>query len=627
MDKLNRSISRFFNKATTALTFISGFLILIGFIAMEFYGNKLTQDVTYLTATVLSGAPILHRALSGLRYKAVGIEVLVSIAVIGALFIGEYTEAAVVTFLFQFGSFLEQRTLSKTRSAIKLLTEMAPATAWRLSDPGAEAEEIDADDVEIDDLLLVKTGGKVAVDGVITDGEGYLNEASINGESVPAHKVVGDTVYAGTLLDGGHIQMRATRVGEDTSFAKIIALVEEAQDAKSPAERFIDRFAKWYTPAVVVLAALVYLITKNLEIAITVLVLGCPGALVIGAPVANVAGIGRGARDHVLLKGGESVSTFAKTDVFLFDKTGTLTIGRPDVTEIYHYSDKPELALTITALVEKSSDHPLAKAIVNYAKEQNLDLDEVVLTETHKGRGMEATINGKRILVGNERLMTENGMTLSEEQLRDTASVQNNGASVVLVAEDGVILLLLGVADKIKSDAREAIAALKTAGIKRTIMLTGDNQKTAAAVARQIGIDEVRAELLPEDKLTVVHELQASGLNVAFVGDGVNDSPALAQADTGIGMGGGTDVAIETSDVVLIRSELSSVLTALRLSKKTVRVLRQNIIIAVGTVLMLLLGLFLGYVYMSIGMLVHEASILVVILNAMRLLYKRKSKT
>ncbi len=627
MDKLNRSISRFFNKATTALTFISGFLILIGFIAMEFYGNKLIQDVTYLTATVLSGAPILHRALSGLRYKAVGIEVLVSIAVIGALFIGEYTEAAVVTFLFQFGSFLEQRTLSKTRSAIKLLTEMAPATAWRLSDPGAEAEEIDADDVEIDDLLLVKTGGKVAVDGVITDGEGYLNEASINGESVPAHKVVGDTVYAGTLLDGGHIQMRATRVGEDTSFAKIIALVEEAQDAKSPAERFIDRFAKWYTPAVVVLAALVYLITKNLEIAITVLVLGCPGALVIGAPVANVAGIGRGARDHVLLKGGESVSTFAKTDVFLFDKTGTLTIGRPDVTEIYHYSDKPEHALTITALVEKSSDHPLAKAIVNYAKEQNLDLDEVVLTETHKGRGMEATINGKRILVGNERLMTENGMILSEEQLRDIASVQNNGASVVLVAEDGVILLLLGVADKIKSDAREAIAALKAAGIKRTIMLTGDNQKTAAAVARQIGIDEVRAELLPEDKLTVVHELQASGLNVAFVGDGVNDSPALAQADTGIGMGGGTDVAIETSDVVLIRSELSSVLTALRLSKKTVRVLRQNIIIAVGTVLMLLLGLFLGYVYMSIGMLVHEASILVVILNAMRLLYKRKSKT
>ena len=624
MNKWNRKLNQFFKKYTTPFTFAAGILTVLGYLAEHLTDMRTATIICYLVATVLAWLPILFRAITGLRMKAIGIEVLVSIAVLGALFIGEYSEAAIVTFLFQFGTYLEQRTLQKTRSAIRMLTEMAPATAWRLESKTAEPEEIDAAEVEEDTLLLVKTGGKVAVDGIIEFGEGYLNEASINGESVPIHKVVGDQVYAGTILDSGTLQMRATRVGEDTTFSKIIALVEEAQDAKSPAERFIDRFAKWYTPAVVVIAALVLLITRNLDTAITVLVLACPGALVIGAPVANVAGIGRGARDSVLLKGGDSVTTFAKVDTFLFDKTGTLTIGHPDVTKVYSYTENIPSAMKMAAALENTSDHPLAKAIVNYVKKQDIAVEKAVASETLKGLGVRADIDGNVVIAGSKRMMTEQGITLTKEQQRDLQEAQRNGASTVLISENEKILLLFAISDKIKDGAAETIANLKRLGIKKTVMLTGDNRKTAEAVAAEIGIDEVQAELLPENKLSVIQKMQREGRIVAFVGDGVNDSPALAAADTGIAMGGGTDVAVETSDVVLMRSNLESIPVAIKLAKRTVSVLQQNIVIAVSTVLLLLAGLFAGYIRMASGMFIHEASILVVILNAMRLLHRTK---
>ena len=624
MNKWNRKLNQFFKKYTTPFTFAAGILTVLGYLAEHLTDMRTATIICYLVATVLAWLPILFRAITGLRMKAIGIEVLVSIAVLGALFIGEYSEAAIVTFLFQFGTYLEQRTLQKTRSAIRMLTEMAPATAWRLESKTAEPEEIDAAEVEENTLLLVKTGGKVAVDGIIEFGEGYLNEASINGESVPIHKVVGDQVYAGTILDSGTLQMRATRVGEDTTFSKIIALVEEAQDAKSPAERFIDRFAKWYTPAVVVIAALVLLITCNLDTAITVLVLACPGALVIGAPVANVAGIGRGARDSVLLKGGDSVTTFAKVDTFLFDKTGTLTIGHPDVTKVYSYTENIPSAMKMAAALENTSDHPLAKAIVNYVKKQDIAVEKAVASETLKGFGVRADIDGNVVIAGSKRMMTEQGITLTKEQQRDLQEAQRNGASTVLISENEKILLLFAISDKIKDGAAETIANLKRLGIKKTVMLTGDNRKTAEAVAAEIGIDEVQAELLPENKLSVIQKMQREGRIVAFVGDGVNDSPALAAADTGIAMGGGTDVAVETSDVVLMRSNLESIPVAIKLAKRTVSVLQQNIVIAVSTVLLLLAGLFAGYIRMASGMFIHEASILVVILNAMRLLHRTK---
>ncbi|QAT50908.1 cation-translocating P-type ATPase [Caproiciproducens sp. NJN-50] len=625
MKKFERKLLGLTKRYAAPLTFAAGALTVIGYTAERLTGWKALIIAAYLVATVLAGLPILFKALTGVRMKTVGIELLLSIAVIGALYIGEYSEAAIVTFLFQFGTYLEQRTLNKTKSAIRTLTEMAPATAWRLDSSGAV--EISADEVEEGNRLLVKTGGKVAVDGMVESGEGYLDEASINGESTPAHKGPGDQIFAGTILDSGTLEMRATKVGEDTTFAKIIALVEEAQDAKSPAERFIDRFAKWYTPVVVVLAVTAWLITRNLDTAITVLVLACPGALVIGAPVANVAGIGRGARNGTLLKGGDSVHTFAKTDTMVFDKTGTLTVGHPSVTALYPYTDNIPKALELAAAVESASDHPLAAAIVNYAKDRGAESSETIHSEAEKGLGLRAEINGRSVLAGSARMMEANGIPLTESQRHDLAEAQNRGATTVLLAVGGKILLLFAISDAVKPGAAQMISDLYKLGVKRTVMLTGDNRKTAEAVATKIGLSEARAELLPQDKLAAVKAMQREGHVVAFVGDGVNDSPALAAADTGIAMGGGTDVAVETSDVVLIRSNLESIPIALRLAKRTVGLTRQNIVIAVSTVFLLLAGLFAGYIHMASGMFVHEASVLVVILNAMRLLRPaRKNK-
>lgn len=455
-------------------------------------------------------------------------------------------------------------------------------------------------------------------------GDGYAAEASITGEPIAKHKTVGDTVYAGTILDSGTIQMRATKVGEDTTFAKIIALVEEAQDAKSPVERFIDKFAKYYTPAVIAIAAAVFIFTRNVDTAITVLVLACPGALVIGAPIANVAGIGRGAQEGILLKGGDSIHTFSKTDTVVFDKTGTLTEGVPEVCIQKNYSEEANQVLALAASVERASDHPLANAVIRYAAD--LPSYEAESVQNIKGCGMDASICGHRVLIGNRKLMEQNGIELTEQVLNDLSEVQNSGASIALIAVDGKIETLLGISDTLKADAKDGISRLKAMGIADIIMLTGDNASTASAIAAQLGIADYRAELLPEDKLTVIRELQNKGRTVTFVGDGINDSPALAAADTGIAMGSGTDVAIDNSDVVLIKSDLKSLVRSLKLSKETVRTLYENIAIAVGTVVLLLIGLFAGYIHMSIGMLIHEASILVVILNAMRLLIHNKKE-
>lgn len=623
MLKLNAWIKRF----SIPILCGAGILIALATAFSHIFSVKIVADVCFIAAFVLSGVPILLRAIQALRFKTVSIELLVSIAAIGACVIGEFNESAIVTFLFQFGSFLEQKTMKKTRSAIRALTEMAPTTAWRIIENGAEdafeTEEIDADEVEIGDILLVKAGGKIASDGVVVKGDGYAAEASITGEPIAKHKTVGDTVYAGTILDSGTIQMRATKVGEDTTFAKIIALVEEAQDAKSPVERFIDKFAKYYTPAVIAIAAAVFIFTRNVDTAITVLVLACPGTLVIGAPIANVAGIGRGAQEGILLKGGDSIHTFSKTNTVVFDKTGTLTEGVPEVCVQKDYSNKATQALALAASVEKASDHPLANAVIRYAAD--LPSYEAESVQTIKGCGMDASICGHRVLIGNRKLMEQNGIELTEQVLSDLSEVQNS-ASIALIAVDGKAEMLLGISDKLKADAKDSISRLKNMGIADIIMLTGDNACTASAIAAQLGITEYRAELLPEDKLTVIRELQSKGRTVTFVGDGINDSPALAAADTGIAMGSGTDVAIDNSDVVLIKSDLKSLVRSLKLSKKAVLTLYENIAIAVGTVVLLLIGLFAGYIHMSIGMLIHEASILVVILNAMRLWVHNKKE-
>lgn len=579
-------------------------------------------DLPLIIASIIGLLPIAIQAYQALKVKVVSIDVLVTIAVLGAFLIQNYEESSIVTFLFLFGAYLELRTLNKTRSAIKELTEMAPESALKLMDDGSFTE-VEVEEVNVDDILLVKTGAKVPVDGIVINGEGFINEASITGESLPVDKKEGSFVYAGTILENGTIQIKAEKVGEDTTFGKIIELVEEAQDSKSEAERFIDRFSKWYTPTVLLIGIVVGLITRNIELAITILVLGCPGALVIGVPVSNVAGIGNGARQGVLLKGSEVINDFSRVDTILFDKTGTLTVGNPKVSVENHYS-KNKKVLGYLSSIERESDHPLGKAIINHIGD--VPLYAVLNTNVVKGGGIIATVDGHRVIVGNVSIMNQENIVLDDQVLKDIEDLERKGNSLVLTAVDGKLEVMMGIKDTIRPGVKKDLNKLKKLGVKNLIVLSGDNQGTVDLVAEELGLTEAHGNMLPEDKSNYVKQLQAKGQLVAFVGDGVNDSPSLAMADIGIAMGSGTDVAIETSDVVLMNSDLSKLPIALGLTKATSRNMKQNIFIAVGVVIFLLLSLILSkWMNMSIGMLVHEASILVVILNGMRLLrYKLK---
>ena len=605
------------------ITLLSGILILIAFTGKFGFKNEVLALWSLALASIMGVAPIAIQAYQALRVRVVSIDLLVTIAVAGAFLIKNLEESAIVTFLFLFGAYLEQRTLNKTRSAIKELTEMAPESALKQMENG-EFIEVKIDEVNVGDILLVKTGAKVPVDGSVLAGEGYVNEASITGESLPVGKEKGATVYAGTILENGTLQIIADRVGEDTTFGRIIELVEEAQDSKSKAERFIDRFAKHYTPAVLALAFIVWLFSHDIELAITILVLGCPGALVIGVPVSNVAGIGNGARHGVLLKGSEVIDDFSKVDTIVFDKTGTLTMGKPEVTEEEFYGENVEEVLACLASVERESDHPLATAVVEYIGETKLY--PVEKTNVIKGAGVVARVNGRRVAVGNVALMERENVPLDEKARAGIARFEANGNSLVLTAIDGELKALLGIRDQIRPGVKEDLQRLKRLGVKNLVVLSGDNQGTVDLVARELGLTEAHGGMLPKDKAAYVEELIARGHTVAFVGDGVNDSPSLARAQIGIAMGGGTDVAIETSDVVLMNSDFRRLPHALGLAKATAGNMRQNILIAVGVVLALLASLiFSEWMNMSIGMLVHEASILAVILNGMRLLrYKSR---
>lgn len=606
-------------KYSNQLTGLSALLILIAYSGKYLLNSYFLWAFALLLATFIGLVPIAFQAVQALKFKQVSIELLVSIAVIAALFIQEYEESAIVTFLFAFGAFLEKKTLEKTRSSIKSLTEITPSTALRIS-----GEVIDIDDVKINDELLVKTGAQIPVDGSIYEGAGFVNESSISGESAEIKKGVGDKVFAGTLLENGSLLIQAEKVGEDTTFGKIIELVEEAQDTKSSAEKFIDRFAKYYTPSVLVLSFLIFIVSQDIKLAITLLVLGCPGALVIGPPVSNVAGIGNGAKKGILIKGGNIMTNFSQTDLLLFDKTGTLTKGKTQVSITKNYGASTEL-INQVAMLESQSDHPLAKAIIDEIGEfTKVPLQNI---EVIKGQG----ISADHLLIGNEKLLENHQIFLNAQQKNDLMKLQKHGLSTVLIADDKV-RLLYGITDKIRPNVKETLTRLKKQGIKELIMLTGDNESTAQSIAQQVGISQVYANLLPEDKAKIVQDYKLAGKKVAFIGDGINDSPSIALADVGIAMSSGTDIAIETSDIVLMSSNFDNLSYAHSLAKSTRKNMRQNILIALFVVIFLLSGLILGnssgfigqYVNMATGMFVHEASILLVILNAMRLIPHKK---
>lgn len=601
------------------ITLVSGILIFVGFFGMFGLKNETIFELTLIVASIIGLIPIALQAYQALKVKVVSIDVLVTIAVFGAFIIKNYEESAIVTFLFLFGAYLEQRTLNKTRSAIKELTDMAPETAVKQMENG-DFIEVDIDEVEVGDILLVRTGAKIPVDGKVIFGDGSINEASITGESLPVSKEIGSNVFSGTILDNGTVHIEAEKVGEDTTFGKIIELVEEAQDSKSEAERFIDKFSKYYTPFVLALSIVIFVISRNIELAITILVLGCPGALVIGVPVSNVSGIGNGARNGILLKGSEVISDFSRVDTIVFDKTGTLTIGEPKVSEEIIYVDDVSEAHTYLASIEHQSDHPLANAILDYLQvDKYLD---VFNTEVRKGGGIVAEVDSKKVIIGNKQLMIEENIELSQTMIADIDRLEVEGNSIVMTAVENQLVVMHGIKDQIRPNIKEDLQKLKKLGVKNLVMLSGDNQGTVDIVSEQLGMSEAHGNMLPEDKSAYVKMLIEERKEiVAFVGDGVNDSPSLALANIGIAMGSGTDVAIETSDVVLMNSDMSKLPFALGLTKATARNMIQNILIAVGVVFVLLFSvMFSSWMNMTIGMLVHEASILVVILNGMRLL-------
>ena len=577
--------------------------------------ESLIADALMIAAAVVAGWNIAISAIQALRIKMVSIDLLVVVAAIGALFINNYWESAAVTFLFALGKALEKATMNRTRKALSDLVDSAPETATKLHDDGS-TEPVEVWELMPGEKVLVRNGEQIPVDGRVISGFGGVDEASITGESVPAEKSEGAEVFAGTWLRSGVLRVEATAVGSESTLAKIIHRVEDAQDDKAKTQTFLERFSKWYTPGVMIAALAVGLITQNVELALTLLVIACPGALVISIPVSIVAGIGRSAKDGVLIKGGEYLEASAKVDAVVVDKTGTLTNGQPELTdvEVLDPAYTANEVLQLAARAETASEHPLADAIIRGAKTRGLDVELVESAQPVMGKGIRAEVDGHAVAVGSAELLDK---TPNEDRVLE---LNAQGKTAMYVGVDGRAIGLVAVADTIRSDAPAAVKSLHDNGIK-VVMATGDAQRVAENVARELGVDEVHAEMMPEDKLDLVKELQSRGHVVAMVGDGVNDTPALAQADIGVAMGAaGSPAAIETADIALMADKLPRLPYALHLAQRTVRTMTLNIVIALATVAVLLAGVLLGGVTMSIGMLVHEASVLLVIGIAMLLL-------
>lgn len=589
------------------LSFVSGWL-----------GNGMIGHFIMLVVTILGGSPIVIQSISALRYKVVSIELLVSFAVIGAILIGEFSESGIVVWLFALGRFLEARTLTRTRSAIAQLVQLMPKQALRISTPTSRIFElIDIDDIQVGDYVLVKTGSQIPVDGKIVNGEGAINEASITGESKINFKSQAQNVFAGTSLDSGTLVIQADKVGEDTAFGKIIDLVETSQDSQSQAQQMIDRFAKYYTPVVLVLAVLIGIVTRDIRLAITVLILGCPGALVIGVPVSTVAGIGVAARHGILVKGSEALVQLRKVTTFAFDKTGTVTKGTPTVTAVQNYQGLEMQNLAIVASIEHESNHPLAQAIQKeYTTLELMPIDKTVVI---KGKGIVANVGQQQVLVGNQQLMHDYDIDLTISQ-QDTDYFLREGYSLVYVAMNHELHLLLGIHDPLKPEATKIMQQLRELDNQRLVLMSGDQQRAVEIVAHQLKLTQAYGDCLPENKMALIQQYQSHGERVAFVGDGVNDSPALVTANVGIAMGNGTDIAMDVADIVLMHADLNKLPLAVKIARATVMNMYQNIIIAMLTVVFLLIGLFTGYIFMASGMLIHELSIIVVTLNGVRLL-------
>jgi Cd2+/Zn2+-exporting ATPase len=585
-------------------------------------------------AIVAGGWFVVPKAVRAGRQFSLDMNVLMTVAVAGAVAIGQWSEGAAVAFLFALSESLEAFSLNRARRAIQSLLKLAPQTA--LVKRRGQFQEVAVEEVNIGETVAVKSGAKVPLDGEVMSGHSAINQAPITGESLPVDKQAGDQVFAGTINGAGSLEVRVTKNYSDTTLSKIIHLVEEAQSQKAPSQRFVDRFARYYTPAVLLLALAVLLIPTLafhgswhvwIYRSLVLLVIACPCALVISTPVSIVSGLTAMARHGVLIKGGAFLEAIGRLKALAVDKTGTITEGKPKVTKVIPMNGNFETEVVrVAAAIDTHSDHPLAQAVVKYATEQGIAFSRSEDYQAQTGRGAEARIAGHLYFVGNHRFAHEIGVCTPElEQL--LAQIEEQAQSVVVVGhkphdgEKGEVLGILAVGDTVRPHAANAIQALHRAGVVKVIMLSGDNQRTVNVIAKQVGIDEAHGELLPDQKIQRVSQLSKACKYVGMIGDGVNDAPAMAAATIGIAMGGaGTDTAIETADVILMQDDLSHVATAVHLGRRTVRIIQANIAFALILKASFLVLACLGYTSLWLAILADTGATLIVIANALRLL-------
>ena len=610
----------------------SGLLLLTGWLLSLAHGSVWLPRGLYLVSAISGGLYFGREALQDLIYeRRVGIELLMSTAAVVAIVMGQAAEGAMLAFLYSISEAAEGYTEGKTRSAIRALMDLTPKTA--LVRRNGREETIPVEALVVGDVFIVKPGQSMATDGEVVAGESSVNQAPVTGESVPVYKHVGDPVFAGSLNEEGALEVKATRTSANNTVAHIIHLVEEAQEQKGRSQRFIERFGARYSPAVLLAGILIAIIpgaisgawVQWVERATVFVVAAAPCALVISIPITLVATLGTGARTGVLIKGGVYVEELAKIRIVALDKTGTLTRGEPEVTSVVPYpgADGPPLdeAIALAAAVERRSQHPLARAIAAYATTRGLTVPDATAFQSITGAGASARVGDRTVYVGSPELFAGRLHAPLDAFGGAIAELQEQGNTVILVGNERRVWAAIAVRDNLRPNARRAVEALRAAGVQQVVMLTGDNARTARAIAAEVGIDEVFADLKPEDKAAKVRELTETRGHVAMVGDGVNDAPALAAATVGVAMGAaGTDVALETADVALMADDLERLAYALRLAQRSQRVVRQNLALSLLVISILVVGALAGAFNLPIAVLGHELSEFVVIGSGLRML-------
>jgi Cd2+/Zn2+-exporting ATPase len=604
------------------ITVTNTLLIVLGFVAW-LSGQATAAKWLYLAAALIGGAPIFKLAAGNvLRRFDLTAGVMVSIAMIAALIVGEYSAAALVAFMMLVGEMLEDFTVARASNALKELESLIPATVT-LRHPDRD-EEVVIETVRPGDLIVVHPGERIPVDGRIQNGHAAVDQTSITGESIPIDKGTGDQVYAGTLCTAGSLDIHVTQVGQETTLGNMIALVKQASSTQAPVQRIANKYAQYLTPMALAIAVLTFLLTRDAIRSITVLIVICPCSLVLATPTAIVAAIGNAARRGVLVKHGPAMEQIGKVDVVVFDKTGTLTLGEPSVRECRSVNGMDmQTILALAAGAERSSEHPLGRAIVAAAHRANLDIAVPQAFETLPGHGIRAMVQGRSVVVGN-RMLARQAISIAAPVQTQIDDLQAEGNSVIPVAIDDQVAGLVIIADSVRPESKQAIANLKMLGIHKTALISGDTRAVAQAIGKELGVDHIEAETLPEQKLEFIRDLQARGHKVAYVGDGVNDAPALAAADVGIAMGNiGTNVAMESADIVLLTDNIERLPYLIDLSRSALKIVQNNVIFAMSmNVLSVALGI-LGVIGPVFGAVMHEASALPVVANSARLIGRK----